>query len=175
MDAMTNTGPIQQWADLDISDGSIDLRNEMADLLEKHGHYAYLRRSTGRRCHCWDPSTREADPNCPHCTSEGWEYEDVKILIRKTIMTDPMTAAFLQKSSPIGMFSVSDQIIWVKYDQKPNRMDKILEVSLGTDGEPITAKKIELIWEVNWAQDYRDKWGRVEFWGCFCHNTGVTK
>jgi len=175
LDAMTNTGSIQQWPGLDISDGSIDLRNEMADLLEKHGHYAYLRRSTGRRCFCWDNDTRESNPDCPHCTGEGWEYEDVPVTIRKMLLTDPASGTFLQKSSPVGMFSVGDQVIWVKYDKKPTRMDKILEVTLGSDGNPTLAKKIEMIWEINWAQDYRDKWGRVEFWGCLCHNTGVTK
>lgn len=175
MDVMTNAGNIQQWSDLDISDGSIDLRAAMADMLEKHGHYAYLRTSSGRRCACWNENTRESDPDCPHCTAEGWEYDDSLILIRKQFVTDPMTAAFLQKSSPVGLFSVSDQVIWMKYDKKPNRMDKVIEITLGSDGMPTVARKIEVIWEIDWAQDYRDKWGRVEFWAVAVHNSGVTK
>lgn len=175
MDVSTNASSPLQWAGADISDGSIDLRTELADMLDKHGHYAYLRRSTGRRCHCWDVNVREANPDCPHCTGEGWEYEDVKVLIRKSLITEKTSAAWLQKATPIGQFAVGDQIIWLQYDQKPTRADKIIEVSLGEDGEPTLAKKIEITWEINWCQDYRDKYGRVEFWGCFCHNTGATK
>lgn len=175
VDQFTSTARTDHWPAYDVSDGTIDLRAEMADLLDKHGHYAFLRRSTGRRCACWNTATLEADPNCSHCTGEGWAYEDVKVLCRKTFLTDPMTAAFLNKLTPLGRVSVSDQIFWMKYDKKPTRLDKIVEVSLDDDMEPEKPYRIEIIWEINWSQDYRDKWGRVEFWACWCHNTGMTK
>jgi len=175
VDTWTNSDPITNWPGIDISDGSIDLRTEMASLLNDHGHYVYLRTSTGQHCSCVDEHTGEADPDCPFCTGEGWHYEDHKVLARKTILTDPMTAAFLNKVAPQGRVSVSDQVFWVKYDKKPSRLDKILEVSLDTDGEPEVPRRIEIMWEINWSQDFRDKWGRVEFWGCWVHNTGLTK
>jgi len=175
-DAHGSSERISEWPGIDLSDGSIDLRAEFAGLLDKHGHYVFLRSSTGRHCSCWDSATREADPNCPWCTGEGWLYADTKVLARKTFVTDPMTAAFLNKLTPQGRVSISDQIIWVKYDKKPTKLDKIVEVSLdaGT-GDPEKPYRIEIVWEINWVQDYRDKFGRVEFWGCWVHNTGLTK
>ena len=175
MDAHANTGGVYPWSATDITDGGIDLRVAIGDLLEKHGHYVYLRRSTGRRCDCWDPAAREAKPDCSFCTGEGWAYEDVKVLARKMFLTDPMTAAFLNKMTPLGRVSVSDQVMWVKYDKKPTRQDKLIEVSLDSQGEPEKPFRIEIMWEIDWTQDYRDKWGRVEFWGCWIHNTGLTK
>jgi len=175
VDQWVSTDRIDKWPGIDISDGSIDLRDQMYDMLEKHGHYVFLRQSTGRRCSCWDEAAQEADPNCSYCTGEGWLYEDVKVLGRKTFVTDPMTAAFLNKLTPLGRVSVSDQVFWIKYDKNPDRLDKILEVSLDSRGEVEKPYRIEIAWEINWAQDFRDKWGRVEFWACWVHNTGLTK
>jgi len=86
-----------------------------------------------------------------------------------------MTSAFLNNLTPLGRSAVGDVIFWIKWDEKPNRMDKIVEVTLDADGEPVIAHRIEMIWEINFVHDYRDKWGRVEFWGCWVHNTGLTK
>lgn len=175
VDSWNSTERQTVWAGIDPSDGSIDLQTEMASLLERHGHYAFLRRNTGRRCSCFDETVQEADPNCSFCTGEGWHYEDVQVLIRKMFLTDPMTAAFLNKITPLGRVSVSDQAIWLKSEWKPTRQDKIVEVSLDSHGDPQKAYRIEIIWEIDWAQDLRDKWGRVEFWTTWCHNTGLTK
>ena len=175
VDQWASTDRYGVWPEVDISDGSIDLRVEMASMLEKHGHYVYLRRSTGRHCACFNEATQEANPDCSFCTGEGWQYEDVKVLARKSFQTDPMTSAFLNNLTPLGRSAVGDVIFWIKWDEKPNRMDKIVEVTLDADGEPVIAHRIEMIWEINFVHDYRDKWGRVEFWGCWVHNTGLTK
>lgn len=175
VDTFTNTAGIYPWSAVDASDSGIDLRTSLAALLVKHGHWVFLRRSTGRRCSCWNSATQEANPDCSFCTGEGWHYEDIKCLARKMFLTDPMTAAFLNKISPLGRVSVGDELFWLQYSEKPTVQDKIIEVSLDSQGEPIVAHRIEIMWEINWVQDYRDEYGRVEFWGCWVHNTGLTK
>jgi hypothetical protein len=154
----------------------IDLRAEMETLLDNHGHIVFLRRALDRRCGCWDEASREADSECPYCTGTGWLYQDERHLSRRMPLTDPVVAALLEQRSPVGLLGVGQFIFWFKHDVKPTRRDSILEVTLDeATGQPVQAINIEKIWDIGQVQDFRDRYGRIEFWGCWVRDSQLGK
>lgn len=148
----------------------IDLRVEIEQILNLRGHKVFLRRAMDRRCGCWDKVLRESNPNCPHCTGTGWLYKDELHLARRMPLASPGgVAAMAEQRTPIGIFGVDLSLWWFKYDVKPATRDCILEVTLNPEtGEPVQAYNIERIWNINSTHDYRDKYGRIEYWACWC-------
>ena len=158
--------------------GDIDLREEMEKIMERRGHYVYLRRATDRRCACWNETTREADSTCQYCTGTGWYYEDTKYLSRKMPLTDPVVAALLENRSPVGLIGSAQFIFWFGHevDPAPGRRDSILEVNLSEEtGLPIKAIDIEAAWDIGQIQGYRDQYGRIEFWACWVKEKALGK
>lgn len=154
----------------------IDLRQEIATILENRGHYVYLRRATDRRCSCFQNG--EAQIDCPYCTGTGWYYEDTLYKARKMPLTDPVVAALLEQRSPIGLIGSAQFVFWFGHevDPAPSRRDSILEVRLNeTTGLPIRAVDIEARWEIGQIQGYRDQGGRIEFWACWVREGALGK
>jgi hypothetical protein len=148
--------------------GEIDLRAEFEQILELRGHYVYLRRAKDRRCGCWNDEFREAKQDCEFCTGTGWAYSDHLVLARRMPIADPgVMSAMGERRSPIGLFNVDPVLFWLKYDKKPNIRDLILEVTLGDDGMPTVPVNVERIWNISRAHDYRDQYGRIEYWACW--------
>lgn len=158
--------------------GEIDLRSEIAGIMQRRGHKVFLRRSQDRRCGCWRPAYREADINCPYCTGTGWMYRDELHLARKMPVTDPTVAAILEWRKQFGLYGSAQFIFWFGHDVNPgpSRRDAILEVKLDPNtGEPTKAYKIEAQWSIGQVQGFRDKGGRIEYWACWVREGSLGK
>lgn len=158
--------------------GEIDLRSEITSMLEKRGHWVFLRRSQDRRCGCWNDIKREADPECPYCTGTGWLYRDERHKARRMPVTDPTVAALLEGRQDVGLLGTEQFLFWFGPDvyPGPSRRDVILEVKLDPyTGEPTKAYKIEAQWGIGQVQSFRDKGGRLEFWGCWVREGSLGK
>lgn len=154
----------------------VDVREEIGDILDNHGHIVFLRRALDRHCGCWREDTREADLRCPYCTGTGWLYQDERYLTRRMPLTDPVVAALLESRSPVGFLGVAEFLFWFKHDVKPTKRDVILEVTLDEEtGQPVEAINIEKIWSIGQVQDFRDRYGRVEYWGCWVRDGQLGK
>ena len=154
----------------------IDIREEIGEVLQNRGHNVFVRRADDRRCGCWNEVTRESQIDCPHCTGTGWLYSDFLYKARKMSLTDPVVGALLQRRRAIGLTGVPQFIFWLEKDAKPSIRDQILEVTLDEDtGLPIRAYNIETIWNIGLIQDFRDKNGRIEFWGCWVRKGALGK
>jgi hypothetical protein len=67
-------------------------------------------------------------------------------------------------------------MFWLEKDAKPSIRDQILEMTLDeTTGLPVRAYQIETIWNIGQVQDYRDRGGRIEFWGCWVRKGALGK
>jgi hypothetical protein len=158
--------------------GDIDLREEIAGILSRRGHYVFLRRSQDRRCGCWRPTFREADINCPYCTGTGWMYRDELHLARRMPVTDPTVAALLERRRRFGFHGSSQFIFWFGHDVDPgpSRRDTILEVKLDPNtGMPTKGYVIEAQWSIGQVHSFRDKGGRIEYWACWVREGSLGK
>jgi hypothetical protein len=176
VDARNGTGHRSVYPESGDLSSDIDLRTEIQSLLANRGHNVFLRKATDRRCSCWNTTMREAEIDCPFCTGTGWFYEDHLYKARKMPLTDPVVAGTLELRIPIGLAGVSQFIFWLEHTAVPGIRDIILEVTLDPDtGMPTEPYNIEAIWNIGQIQDYRDKYGRIEFWGCWVRRGALGK
>ena len=80
-------------------------------------------------------------------------------------------AGYIEMNStwPGGCLWLDLCLFWLKHDVKPATRDCIMEVTLDPNtGEPVKAYNIETVWNINSTHDYRDKYGRIEYWACWC-------
>lgn len=166
------------YAEGDSLATDIDLREEIAGIMERRGHNVYLRRAQDRRCGCWSEHSREADSTCPYCNGTGWQYRDELHKARKMPVTDPTIAALLERRFEFGFLGTSQHIFWFEHtvSPAPSRRDQILEVTLDEyTGLPRKAINIEAVWSIGQVHSYRDKGGRIEYHACWVREGSLGK
>jgi hypothetical protein len=121
---------------------------------------------------------RESLIDCPYCTGTGWLYSDHLHLARRMPVTDPTVAALLERRKDVGIMGVAQYLFWfgADVDPGPSKRDLILEVTLDEQtGLPVQAVKVEKIWNIGQVHPFRDKFGRIEYWGCWVREGALGK
>jgi len=162
----------------------IDLRAEMSLMLEgnqyypRRGHWVLLRRMDRRqRCTCWNRKGQgeerysldkgkynEGELRCPICLGEGWLYEDELHLVRRRIVAPTIGLAGSEQMTDIGWMNVNYIVFYFMYNVAPTRGDKILEIELDDNANPIRPFKITEIYRLSMSEPLRDQNGRIEYW-----------
>lgn len=142
----------------------IDLRQEMAQIMEIHGHWGALRRRIdNRKAQGFDNATHEA-PDMDDLAS-GEAYQDVFVRLRKRTLfsTGEDSTPMGEQSSPIIVFYVQSQV-------RPTRGDTLLELvqdetslERGSQIQPAKPFRIFRKYDIEDVDDMREAGGRVEF------------
>jgi len=162
----------------------IDLREEMKIILEgneywpRRGHWCLLRRMAKRqRCFCWNEQGKgdeqysydnrkydEARLRCPVCHGEGWIYEEELHLMRRRLVAPEIGLAASENLSPVGWMNINYIVYYLQYYSNPVKDDKIIEIELDSDGNPVKPYVYKEIYNIAVAEPFRDQLGRIEFW-----------
>ena len=154
----------------------IDLRKEINTLLNDHGHFILLQRTSRKlRCVCWDEKLKESTikryievtkdietphKECPKCLGAGWVSRIERIKTRRdVVLSNPALSEQIGTLS-IGQHTFDAKAFFFQHDIRPQEGDYIFEV--GWDGN----KPTHLInsYRIQMAIDKREKAGRIEFW-----------
>jgi hypothetical protein len=157
----------------------IDLREEMKLMLEgneyypRRGHWVLLRRMDRRqRCFCWnqkisndDDQSKYNEPKlrCPVCHGEGWVYEDELHLARRQLVAPEIGLAGSETMTDMGWININYIVYYFQYYVNILRGDKIMEIDLDDDANPIRPFKVREIYRVAVSEPFRDQNGRVEY------------
>lgn len=161
-----------------------DLRAEMKIMLEgneyapRRGHWILLRRMDHRqRCTCWNRKGKdeekysldkgkynEPELRCPVCNGEGWVYEDELHLARRRLVSPEIGLAASETMADIGWMNINYIVFYFMHYVAPQRADKIIEIDLDDDANPIRPFKMREMYRIAVAEPFRDQNGRIEFW-----------
>lgn len=156
--------------------GGIDLRNEMTDMLNRHGHKVFLRRASDQRCPSWREDRREPHPeSCPYCWN-GWMYQDELVLTYRRPALGLVAEGLVDTiRAPFGQITARQTIFYFTHDVAPSVRDAIIYVTLDGTQEPIQPFNIERIWQIEMTEDFRDRLGRIEYWAVMAEQRSIGK
>lgn len=159
-----------------------DLRSEMTRFLD--GGYPEIskkqkavlrkmRRNTEGgiiQCNCIDKVSKEPDLDtwCPYCGNEGFLWDEIFFDTYKIILSGDTSNALSQRVIEQGIVDIPLVDFYTEYDVEITEQDKIVELILGTNGEPIRPYKRRAIYRIGTAIDFRSDYGRLEYWKLTC-------
>ena len=154
----------------------IDLRKEVETIIEDHGHFVLLQRTSRKlRCVCWDEKLKESSikrykevtkdidtdlKECPKCLGAGWISRIERLKTRRQLAADIISLTSRLQTIETGQNTFDNKSFFFTHNVQPQDGDYIFEV--GWDG----VKPTHLInsYRIQLAVDYREKGGRIEFW-----------
>lgn len=165
----------------------IDLRAEFDNLIFggggsiPHGRDFLLRkvrRDSDKKpikCTCVDSETREADFSCPYCLGEGYYWdEDWLTGYASYVGADGGLASRARFLKP-GIVRADTKIFYFRYDTIITYYDKIVEVRLDTEGQPVVPYEREAIYKPQTIIQYRSDRGRVEYVAVYCQENDALR
>lgn len=181
-DLSVTTSPVP--ADL----GTISLRDEMISLLTgadgeiSKGQSFILRRarrdSSGNltECACVDTLTQEAsiDYKCEYCYGQKYLFDEELVTGYKVnVSAVSASRAFDIVKSMFGSLELPAMVFYFAYDVEPTIEDKIIQIELDLEGDPVIPYNRRFLYEINMLRDLRADRGRVEYWACYCANETI--
>lgn len=152
------------WMAYPASRDEIDLRAEIAEILENRGHWAYLRRRLQQKAPSFDEDVGQGRPLRDPLSWHGYLYQDEPYKIRSRPTTSEARGAADDFLTDIGRLTVRHRIFYFQYYVKPSIHDGIIEVKLNEDGSIWQPPHIEKIFDIQLTMPFRDQGGRIEYW-----------
>ena len=163
-------------AQFEGTEGSIDLREEFAQILTDHGYNIFLRRRLDQFCPYYDLSLKQCTKRmCEFCSGTGFVYQDYLLKTYRKLGFNLEAGPDRELWAPIGLLGPHRNVFYFEYDVKPLLTDRIIEVTLNEDGEPVLAYNIEKVFDITSVHAYREKKGRIEYYAAIADEivTGV--
>lgn len=176
----TSTSPTSYTPNTGSSE--IDLRAEFDGFVfgdggeMPHGRKYLLRKmrkdSSGSRieCACRDSLTHEPDTerSCPFCLGEGYLWNETWITGRDMYVgADGGNANRFRRFTP-GDVRADHRIFYFRYDTDISYYDRIIDIKLDMDGEPVVPYERESIYRPQTIKRYRSDNGRTEYIAVYC-------
>jgi hypothetical protein len=144
----------------------------------RRGHWVLLRRMDHRqKCPCWNRKGKndnretldkgkynEPELRCPICHGEGYVYEDELHLTRRRLVAPEIGLAGSEAITEMGFFNINYVVFYFMYYVAPSKGDKIIEISLDDDANPIRPFVHREMYRIALGEPFRDQNGRVEFY-----------
>lgn len=166
----------------------IDLRAEFDTLIFgdsthiKHGHPVLIR-SMRRdpdgyptRCVCLQAErTTEPDPDCSYCLGDGYLWDESwDFAYSLHVNADSGLARKWMHVIP-GLQRTDYLVFFFRFDSDIKYDDKIVEVKLDIEGEPVIPYIRKAVYRPSTIPDMRSDYGRVEFIPVFCKEEDAIK
>jgi len=160
----------------------IDLRAEFDDLVFgggtsiAHGRLLLLRKMRRDddnkliKCVCVDAVTDEADTedDCPFCLGEGYYWDEEKIIgFSGYLGAEGGKANRIRHVFP-GSVRGEYRIFYFRYDTDISYRDKVIDLKLDTEGDPIVPYSRESIYKPQTIIRYRSDNARTEYLAIYC-------
>ena len=160
----------------------IDLRAQFDDLVFggptsiPHGRKLLLRRirrddeNKPIKCVCRDKLTDEADTesSCPYCLGEGYYWDEDFITGYATYVGADGGQTNRIRGIGAGTVRADARIFYFRYDTEISYKDKVVDLKLDTEGDPVVPYARESIYKPQTIIRYRSDYGRVEYIAVYC-------
>ena len=182
-------GDISKASDSSGTGSEIDLRKEFDDIVFgsassiPHGRKLLLRkirRDDNNKpipCDCVDDITKEPDTesSCHFCLGEGYFWDEEWIIgYAVYVGADGGQANRIRNLSP-GSIRADHRIFYLRYDTEITYRDKIVELKLDTEGDPVVPYVRESIYKPQTIVRYRSDRGRVEYLAIYCNENDAIR
>lgn len=165
----------------------IDLRAEFDNLIYggagsiSHGRPFLIRRMRRDsddnllKCSCVDANTREPDYSCPYCQGEGYYWDETWITGYASYIGADGGLANRARFLRPGIVRADTKIFYFRYDTILTYYDKIVEVRLDVEGNPVVPYKRESIYKPQTINVYRSDHGRAEYVAVYCQENDAIR
>lgn len=120
------------------------------------------------QCVCVDTLTHEPtkDHFCPYCHSMGYYWDEVFIDMYKVETNE---GSFREKLPSPGLINIPGVIFYLKASVDITKEDRIVEITLGIDGQPTRPYKRKTLYRIGALVDLRSDIGKLEYWKVNCY------
>lgn len=166
--------------------GEIDLRAEFDNILygfnggPRHGHLILLRRlrrdanNIPIACSCTAGGVyKDPDPTCVYCDGEGYYWDEEWHWCYSMYSGGPVHTA--TKILPFGAIKTDYRTFYLRFDNPILYGDKIVEVKLDTEGNPLVPYIRRAIHNPSTIQEYRSDNGRIEYLAIHCREDNAVR
>jgi hypothetical protein len=117
-------------------------------------------------CPCVDEKTGEPDKDtiCPYCWGEGYLWDEEWITYYKMLVSSHEGLVRKNQYYKPGVSNIPFVFFYLEHDVVPTRVDKIVEVSLDTEGDVSLPYTREAIYPIATPEAFRSDNGRIEYW-----------
>jgi len=127
-------------------------------------------------CSCVHSLTKEPDRDfpCPYCLGNGHLFDEELVTAYKVVASAPggtNAAANFPKTKPGTMYLPSARF-FLSYDVNPKKDDRIVEIELDSEGDPVTPYNRVRVYEFMLVRAMRADNGKIEFWACSSQSMG---
>ena len=165
-----------------VSSGTpeIDLRAEYDTLIYgddgeiAHGHLLVIRHmrrdAQGKKidCTCKQKFTGEAEPDCPYCLGEAYLWDEKWYVGRSQYLGSDGGLGNRYRFTPPGEIRTDTKVFFLRYDTPIRYGDKIIEMLLDEEGDPVVPYVRESIYKPQTINRLRSDHGRTEFITVYC-------
>jgi hypothetical protein len=105
---------------------------------------------------------------CPYCLGNGFLWDEELIYAYKVVAAAPggsNAAANFPKTEPGTMYLPAARF-FLSYDANPKKDDRIVEIELDVNGDPVTPYNRIAVYEFMLVRAMRADNARIEFWAC---------
>jgi len=165
----------------------IDLRSEFDEIIYgtgggiPHGKKVIIRKfrvdddNNLSACSCRDEMTNEGDPDCPYCLGEAYFWdEDWAVTYSMFVGSD---GGLTRRNIPFqpGTVRVDSKVFYFRYDTDFAYTDKIVEIKLDTEGDPVVPYIRQAIYKPESIVEYRSDYGRLEYLAVYCRENDAIR
>ena len=128
------------------------------------------------KCVCFSVSnTVEADPDCSYCLGEGYLWNEKWILTYTMFLDAGGSAARKYVHMVPGLERTDYKVFFLRYNTTVKYEDKLVEVLLDVEGNPVIPYKRTAIYKPHTIKDLRSDHGRIEYLALFCREEDAWK
>ena len=160
--------------------GEVDLRDEFDRLIFgtdgkiQHGHWVAVRHmrresdGSATECVCRDSISKDPDPDCSYCLGEGFLWDEEWYIAYSMYSGSDGGLGSRGTWMPPGQVRVDYLIFFFRYDVPLIYGDKIVQMKLDTEGDPVVPYVREAIHKPHTINTYRSDGGRIEYIATYC-------
>lgn len=122
-------------------------------------------------CSCVDAVTKEPDKDhhCPICWGEGFLWDEFFFDSYKVVIKSEVGNALLEQLRGPGLITGPLVIFYTRYSEPITKQDKIVELILDDEGNPVKPYFRRELYRIGNAIDLRGDHGRLEYWKLDCY------
>lgn len=120
------------------------------------------------KCVCLDDTTLEPSDECKFCSGEGYFWDEVwKQTFCSYVGADGGLSRRIRMGRA-GEIRTDYKVFYFQHLDQLKYCDKIIEVKLDSEGEPIVPYVIESIYKPETISENRSDYGRIEYISVYC-------
>ena len=158
----------------------IDLRDEFDKIVfgedgeMRHGQLIVVRHmrrdANGKRieCSCKQEFGTESPSDCPYCQGEGYLWDESWYMGRVQFLGSDGGLGSRYRFAPPGEVRADTKLFFLRYDVPIKYGDKIVEMLLDEEGDPVVPYIRESIYKPQTINRLRSDNGRTEFIVAYC-------